>query len=498
MVSFVRIKNLSIIIFYLFSVMSIGLPGIAQHQTPLSDPAIQQQRAETVARFWTAERMSMAIPERREENGTVPSHLTREDPNAKPPFFASTPAPQISGITTSSAVSEMTAPPPLSIAPIQPAAAAVVHQYTPFRVRIGGQSSPLSFVYFYFVINGKQSGAHGQYLGNQTWEVRLPSEDIGTGFWTALARDVDSNWASMEVLPITVEMAPWSGIDSSMTPIGLEPWDGGGPVQTATGTLFFELPEDAARTSWAKRRCMGTVVTDDAPGRSIILTSAHCIYSDTAKAFARNVLFVPNHPISGDGLPNDACTAAPYGCWAPSFGVVQNAFATERFPRNTYIDYGFYIAEDQGAHIGPKILNTERMEAYTGSLPLSFGPDIPTGGPSAVAFGMNDAATPSLSRCSEWVGFHQNESRWPSGTRMGWLSECALPAEALGGPWIKPFNEHSGAGPIISVNSWIAGGMFGPHLNQRAECLFDTARSTAFNAVLSQDGEAGLVVTECQ
>ena len=139
-----------------------------------------------------------------------------------------------------------------------------------------------------------------------------------------------------------------------------------------------------------------------------------------------------------------------------------------------------------------------RYRYKAGSLPLSFGPDIPTGGPSAVAFGMNDAATPSLSRCSEWVGFYQNESRWPSGTRMGWLSECALPAEALGGPWIKPFNEHSGAGPIISVNSRIAGGMFGPHLNQRAECLFDTARSTAFNAVLSQDGEAGLVVTECQ
>ena len=68
----------------------------------------------------------------------------------------------------------------------------------------------------------------------------------------------------------------------------------GGVVQTAAGRIYFEMPSNPKWKRWAGYVCSGTVATDDTSGRSIIITAAHYVYDDANKAFARNVLFIPN------------------------------------------------------------------------------------------------------------------------------------------------------------------------------------------------------------
>ena len=78
-----------------------------------------------------------------------------------------------------------------------------------------------------------------------------------------------------------------------------------------------------------------------------------------------------------------------------------------------------------------------------------------------------------------------------------WLASCGLSGGSSGGPWMQPVT--GGDGPIISVNSWgytNSPGMAGPRLaGTSAECVFNTATSTGFGAVLTTDGDAGVKVT---
>lgn len=63
--------------------------------------------------------------------------------------------------------------------------------------------------------------------------------------------------------------------------------------------------------------CSGTVVNDGTVGgdKSVILTAAHCVYDDVAKAFATMAMFIPNQDkTTGTGTDND-CSNDPYGCW---------------------------------------------------------------------------------------------------------------------------------------------------------------------------------------
>ena len=60
------------------------------------------------------------------------------------------------------------------------------------------------------------------------------------------------------------------------------------------GRIYFEMPSDTPGY-WADYVCSGTVATDPEDNeRSIVVTAAHCVFDDVNKAFARNVIFIPN------------------------------------------------------------------------------------------------------------------------------------------------------------------------------------------------------------
>jgi hypothetical protein len=242
-------------------------------------------------------------------------------------------------------------------------------------------------------------------------------------------------------------------------------WNKGGIVQNAVGRILFQMGADFFV-------CSGTVANDGTSGHSIILTAAHCVYDDIAKAFATNVLFIPNQDdTSGSGTDFD-CNNDPYGCWAPSHGAVDVDWTTGVFPNNIPWDYAYYVVEDSGAHSGSgneAVLDvavapmdvsftTATLEQYTHGLGYSYSDD------------------PNFMYCGEKVGLEGSYGDL-------WLGSCRLSGGSSGGPWTQSTTTDLGVGPLISVNSFGYGnraGMGGPHLSgNNAQCLFEAAKTSS-------------------
>ena len=253
--------------------------------------------------------------------------------------------------------------------------------------------------------------------------------------------------------------------------VSLTEWPGTGAVASAAGRIYFEMPGNKRATKWTGYVCSGTAVRDATSNSvSLVLTAAHCIYDDVNKAFARNVLFIPEQQnTTGTGTDID-CTNDPVGCWAPSFGVVDRDWASRKWSTNIQWDYGFYAVPTTNAHTGPG--STDSLEAAVLTMTVAFT-GAPVVGNPAAALGYSYAQDPRLMSCDDPLA--------TIGTVNWWLGSCGLTGGSSGGPWLQPVS--SGDGPIISVNSWGYArkpGMAGPFLNgtSSAKCLYDAAQSS--------------------
>ena len=193
-------------------------------------------------------------------------------------------------------------------------------------------------------------------------------------------------------------------------------------------------------------------------GRSVIITAAHCVYDDVHKAFARNVLFIPNQDgTTGTGTDTN-CANDPMGCWTPSFGVVDADWTTRTFPANIPWDYAYYVVPDAGAHSGTR--RPERRPRRRGRRPARavHRAHRRRHRPRARLLVRR---RPELHVLREPLGTEPSYDDW-------WLGQCGLSGGSSGGPWLQPVN--GGNGPIISVNSWgytNQPGMAGPRLSGR-------------------------------
>jgi hypothetical protein len=276
-------------------------------------------------------------------------------------------------------------------------------------------------------------------------------------------------------------------------------WTAGGAVQTAAGRIYFEMPGNSKRKGpWSGYVCSGTVVNDSdttetSNGRAIIITAAHCAYDDVNKAFARNVLFIPNQAATSGTRTDSDCSNDIMGCWAPHFAVVDTDWSNRTFPNNIPWDYAYYVVNDNdsNAHQGPGIAG---LQAAAGGLPLSFATPFShgNGDDTTHALGYSYSDDPNFMYCAQnmtTVDYKVGE------TENWWLSQCDLSGGSSGGPWLQPVND--GNGPIISVNSWgytTGSGMAGPFLdNSSASCLYGFAETTFFISIGTADGDAGIV-----
>ena len=332
--------------------------------------------------------------------------------------------------------------------------------------------------------------------GGDVWESTISGFTDGDGWaWHMEAKDETKGKGNTSVSdPFFFEVVtggepPPPGGDV----ITNSPWDLGGLVQTTVGRIYFEMPTNARLKRWAGYVCSGTVATDGTDGRAVIITAAHCAYDDANKAFARNVLFIPNQDgTTGSGTDTN-CSNDPLGCWTPAFAVVDTDWTTTTFPNNIPWDYAYYVVSDTDAHSGNG--DGGSLESVAGSLPISFAsPARDVGTTQADAdfthgIGYSYADDPNLMFCAE--------NMTTEGVDNWWLPSCGLSGGSSGGPWIQPLDGVSLDGPIISVNSWGYNGepgMAGPRLDvTSASCLFDAAKTEDLGLASNPDGRQGVI-----
>jgi hypothetical protein len=305
-----------------------------------------------------------------------------------------------------------------------------------------------------------------------TYSATISGFTDGAWGWRVTAKDnagKRGNTTTTATTPFTVTTDGGGGGGGTVVNA---PWTGGGTVQNAAGRIYFQMPANSQQTSWTAYVCSGSVAQDATSGRSVIITAAHCVYDDVHKAFARNVLFIPNQDgTTGTGTDTN-CANDPMGCWTPSFGVVDDDWASRTFPANIPWDYAFYVVPDAGAHSGTAA-SSDVLDVAAGNLSVQL--TAPTVGAVAHALGYSYSDDPNFMYCAEPLASESGYDDW-------WLGQCDLSGGSSGGPWLQPVN--GGNGPIISVNSWgytNQPGMGGPRLaGTSASCVFGVAKSQTF------------------
>ena len=263
-------------------------------------------------------------------------------------------------------------------------------------------------------------------------------------------------------------------------------WTADNAIQRAAGRLLFAM-------DGGLYVCSGTVVAEPKSDRSIILTAAHCVYDDVAKAFATNVKFIPDQAHTSSGKTDTDCTNDPLGCWVPTFGVVDVEWANKTFPKNIAWDYAFYVVNNAGAHIGGTL--PDELDAAVNA-PFYADFELPprfnvTGSrvDYTFALGYSYRFDPKFMYCAEDMTVN--------GSVNWWLPSCGLSGGSSGGPWVQVQDGSTSwsgdiNGKIYSVNSWGyqgKSGMAGPKLSgNSATCVFDTATSQVFDNVGSPGG----------
>jgi hypothetical protein len=481
--------------------------------------AATSERHARIVEHWTPERRAAAIPRDLVIDSRGLGYLRKPDRSLTPYGHAVAAVDAPRGATPMARPggggSSDTTPP--SIGGMDPASGSTIGGSKTFSADVTDASGIKSVSFTVQKSGGVAQSFNAGSSDGTTWTVPLQGFTDGSWSWYVTAKDngdKGGNTATSGVVSFSVDTGSGSGGSgggggggggggTGGSIVTNSPWTAGGDVQTAAGRIYFEMPANAKRKGpWNGYVCSGTVATDGATDRSVIITAAHCVYDDANKAFARNVLFIPNQAgTTGSGTDRN-CDNDPIGCWTASFGVVDVNWTTRTFPDNIPWDYAFYVVNNTGAHTG-KTASSDALDQAAGSLPVSFGlPVHDTDNDHSDythALGYSYSDDPNFMYCAEDMTT-EGDSNW-------WLPSCGLSGGSSGGPWVQPMDVDTqtgavlGTGPIISVNSWgytTAPGMAGPKLVQpfsSASCLFGEAQSLLFSAYVSvAAGDAGQIV----
>jgi hypothetical protein len=495
---------------YIATAMLPVMAGLTTFQTVQAAPAgYVNPETERVVEYWTKGRRANAIPRdlvidprglgylRKPDGSLQPyGHQIVANAQSQGPAPLAKPGGGSMGDTVPPAISNM-----------DPNGTSIGASYT-FSATVTDTSGvrSVSFVIQYPDNVTTQSFSATQQSGTDTWQVSLQGFSDGNWSWWVVAKDAapkGGNTATSNNAVFTVDTGGGSSSgggggssgDTTSGTVTNAMWNDGGAVQIAAGRLYFEMPSNAKwKGPWTGYVCSGTVVNDETTGRSIILTASHCVYDDANKAFARNVLFIPDQADTTGAGTDLNCSNDPLGCWTPSFGVVDVNWTTRTFPDNIPWDYAFYVVSDSGSHVGKSAPSGELDKAVA---PLTIEFQAPCHDAQSTgdtcddfthALGYSYSDDPKFMYCAEDMTTEGAYGDW-------WLSSCGLSGGSSGGPWMQPVN--SGNGPVISVNSWgytNSPGMAGPRLSETsASCVFTAAKTEPF--LSTADGYAGVKET---
>jgi len=442
-----------------------------------------------IVEHWTPSRRAAAIPRDLVRDTRGQAYLRRSDGSLEPYGRRIAEAAGGAGKITPNAKpgGDTTVP---SISNLNPANNATIGASHTFQATVT-DASGLRSVRFTVQKQGAAAQSFTAALSaNNVWTAALSGFTDGSWSWRVVAKDKANNTATSPTVNFLVSTGGGGGGDDT---VENAPWTGGGDVQQAVGRLYFEMPGNKRRSRWVGYVCSGTVVADGTSGRSVILTASHCVYDDANKAFARNVLFIPDQDGTSGAGTDLNCNNDPLGCWTAAFGVVDVNWTTRTFPDNIAWDYAFYVVDDSNAHTGTG--SHTALDGAVEPLPASFAPpavdDGVVGGASpdfTHALGYSYSDDPNFMYCAEDLTT-EGEVNW-------WLPSCGLSGGSSGGPWVQDMS--NGTGDIVSVNSWGytgSPGMAGPMLSgTSAACVFSESKSDT-PALPAADGDEGLIAT---
>ena len=465
---------------------ALALTAVNVPAAPSADTA-SQKHARIVA-YWTKARRDAAIPRdlRIDERGY--GYLRRPDGALEP--YGHT----IAALKKPSAPQPMAKPGGDTTAPTinnrDPANGATVGASYTFKATVTDASGLRSVNFRVGPAGGQQRSFAAAAGANNVYSVALTGFTNGNWTWSVVAKDTANNTATSPVTSFTVNTGGGGGGDV----VPNAEYTSGGVIQNATGRIYFEMPSNSRRTRWSGYVCSGTVVADATTGRSIIQTAAHCVYDDAYKAFARNVLFIPNQADTTGSGTDLNCANDPLGCWTPSFGVVDVDWTTRTFPDNVAWDYAYYVFSNT-SHSGNGGGSGLVLDSAVTPISVSFAtPNFDVGNSATdrtTGLGYSYDVDPKFMYCSEDME-QLDSANW-------WLPSCDLSGGSSGGPWMQPFT--NGNGSLISVNSWGytgSPGMAGPKLSgTSASCVFGAAKSTGFAGIPATDGDEGIAAPGC-
>jgi hypothetical protein len=259
------------------------------------------------------------------------------------------------------------------------------------------------------------------------------------------------------------------GTDSAV--VSGDSWNGGGAIDGASGKLLFAMDG----SYWV---CSASVIDDGSSadnGSAIILSAAHCVYDETNGAFATNWMFIPDYDASPAPLNTSGtfCDSTLYGCWTAEEMAVHDGYASAgSFDVALPYDFGVVRVGLGGLSGVAELDDVVAEQSYDFSGPVTLDGSV-----SGYAFGYPAE--------KKWNGTDLIYCAGPidgdpyNSDETYRLNECKLNGGSSGGPWLAPFNETTGSGTVISVNSYGYRGinaMHGPFLNADTQTVYTAAK----------------------
>ncbi|MDX3535370.1 peptidase [Streptomyces sp. MB09-01] len=271
-----------------------------------------------------------------------------------------------------------------------------------------------------------------------------------SGFWTA-ERMRSATPLDVTAVPGTsrtpvatsaapTRIAPTAAASPTAFPQAGGAWTGGGAVVKTSGRVFFTM---GGRTA----SCSGDSVTS--ANGSTVITAGHCVKYQGA--WHTNWVFVPAY--------NNG--SAPYGQWSAT-----KTFATDQWAASEDMNMDFGLAV-----VAP--LNGQTLSQAVGAQGILFN-----GGynKKMYSFGFPAAAPYDGSKLVYCSG---NSGKDFLLTRDHSLA-CNMTGGSSGGPWFQDFNEATGLGTQVSVNSFgytfLPNRMYGPYFGNEAKAAYDKAQ----------------------
>ncbi|GGZ69165.1 peptidase [Streptomyces subrutilus] len=238
-------------------------------------------------------------------------------------------------------------------------------------------------------------------------------------------------------------IAPTAPAAASPTafPQGGGAWTGGGAVVKTSGRVFFTMGDRTAS-------CSGDSITS--ANGSTVITAGHCVKYQGA--WHTNWVFVPAYD-NGN---------APYGQWSAT-----KTFATDQWA----------ASEDMNMDVGLAVvapLNGRTLSQAVGAQGILFN-----GGYNKrmYSFGFPAAAPYDGTKLVYCSG---NSGKDFLLTKDHSLS-CNMTGGSSGGPWFQDFDEATGLGTQVSVNSFgytfLPNRMYGPYFGNEAKAAYDKAQT---------------------